>query len=739
MSAFDRFARDDISTANQRISDLAAKATADRSDLTKLLGSLVPNDKLNLTATAGLGDLAFALLDAAGFLGMGVTKDGVLAGSRIRALTSILTPLLSIAGKGKVEFDSSGEIAFKGDGTFSSFGGMKVKMQGMNYDACICDTNGNVLIGLMGGKLYGLGGSSTAGGFKTTRQTFANNVAIESGIHSYDFCIADANNNVLVGWKDGKLYGLRSVAQMYSGRDKLTITMANGVVLDFSNHNYDVAVADTNGNVLTGWMAGAYYGPSGAVSTVDLDTQDALNKARAAAVYQTRVTTVQKPTAAYNALYLYGQSLGQGDETWPAISRAAITGTYMLGGNTLSSADGGTFVQFSPTGLQPLVAQTVNGSTQYDATGEAALAPGNGSRGEPPNLGWARGAKLRLNDYLLVESDITRSLVTINVAKSGATIGELEKNHTEGGTEYYGKYSGSLTQLGTAVGASSCVVAGIMYMQGEHDYFQASGHTSLNMTYAAYKAKLTNLAATMQADAVSARGQSKAPAFFIYQTGAAYTRDVDSNGTPGMHIGMAQLDFALTAPNAWMVGPVYPYTDKGGHLDSNGARWFGHQIAKVWQRVVIEGRDWEPLRPIRIWKEGTNVIYISYLVPFGPLVFDTPQLSGGTEYNNASKGFRLSDDAGAVGVSAVEIVHDTIIKITCARSLSTSPYVWYASQGTTGNGMVRDSDPALASDSYVYEPERGMYTTANIPKFVNKPYPLWNWSVGFFLPVGYQE
>lgn len=515
---------------------------------------------------------------------------------------------------------------------------------------------------------------------------------------------------------------------------------ANGLTIEFGDYNYDVVIADTSSNALCGVIGSEFYSPSGLVSVTDLDAEDAKNKAYSQSVFMRRVTTVQTPTAAYNALFMYGQSLGQGDETWPALSRTALPGTFMLGGNTLSSADGAVFTQFSPTGLQPLVAKTVLGSTQYDAAGEAAGPPAN-ARGEPSNIGWTRGAKLRLEQYLLTEADTSRGLVTINVSKSGATIGELEKGHSEGTVEYYSKYTGALTQLASAAGAASLRVCGICYMQGEHDYYQASGHTSLNLTYALYKPKLIALAADMQADAIAQTGQAKPPAFLIYQTGASFTRDVDGDGTPGLHIGMAQLDFALENQNAWMVGPVYPYTDKGGHLDSNGSRWFGHQIAKVWQRVVLEGRDWEPLRPIRIWQEtpGSNVVYISYHVPFGPLVFDEPQLSGGTEYSNAGKGFRLTDSGGSVSVVSAELVRDTIVKLTCSRALdAATAYVWYASKEANGNGMVRDSDPAVASDNYVYEPDRGMYTTANIAQFVNKPYPLWNWSVAFHLPIGHE-
>lgn len=515
--------------------------------------------------------------------------------------------------------------------------------------------------------------------------------------------------------------------------------------IELCDMNYLVCICDINGNVRMGILEDGTIVGTSAAGLSALDVQDAKNKAFTAIVNARRVTTIQKPTASLTALYLYGQSLGQGDETWPALSRTPRLGNLMLGGNTLSSADGATFTQFTPAGLQLLKAMTVSGATTYpDETTNPATG---GARGEPSNIGWTNGAKALLNDYLLSANATDRTFVTINVAKSGATIGELSKPASVGTTQYYNKYTGSMSQLATAAAGTyaSVAVGGVMYMQGEFDYY-LGGNASNALTYNTYRPKLEAMIDNMQADAVAqfgASGQIKPPGFFMYQTGAAYTRDVDGEGTPGLHIGMAQLDVALSKANTWMVGPVYPYTDKGGHFDSNGSRWYGHQIAKVWHRVAVEGRDWQPLRPIRIWQEtpGSNIVYVAYHVPFAPLVFDAPQLAGGSEYNSPTRGFRLTDNSGAITVSSAEIVRDTIVKLTCSRNVapSAAPKVWYASQGSSGNGMVRDSDPAVASDTYVYEPERGMYATANIAKFVGKPYALQNWGVAYVLPLGYSE
>ncbi|MEM7709377.1 MAG: hypothetical protein AAF264_01220, partial [Pseudomonadota bacterium] len=183
-------------------------------------------------------------------------------------------------------------------------------------------------------------------------------------------------------------------------------------------------------------------------------------------------------------------------------------------------------------------------------------------------------------------------------------------------------------------------------------------------------------------------------------------------------------------------GPVYPYTDKGGHLDSNGSRWFGHMAAKVWHRVVEMGEAWEPLRPLDIRRRG-KAVYIAFHVPSPPLVFDTPYVVAAAA-DCDDKGFRVTDAAGdTVSIASVRIAEPSVVEIVCERDPGDGAHVWYADKTVhNGNGNLRDSDPTLASDPYVYEPERGMYAAANIPALVGIPYPLHNWCVAFYLPIG---
>ncbi|MCH5889403.1 hypothetical protein MMA62_23955, partial [Salmonella enterica] len=84
-------------------------------------------------------------------------------------------------------------------------------------------------------------------------------------------------------------------------------------------------------------------------------------------------------------------------------------------------------------------------------------------------------------------------------------------------------------------------------------------------------------------------------------------------------------------------GPTYPYTDKNGHLDSNGYRWFAEKLGEISFRVCELGHDWKPLQPIAAVCRGVDVL-LSMHTPAPPLRFAAPYVvNAAQEY--ADKGF----------------------------------------------------------------------------------------------------
>ncbi|MHA3050191.1 sialate O-acetylesterase family protein [Acinetobacter sp. ANC 4639] len=489
--------------------------------------------------------------------------------------------------------------------------------------------------------------------------------------------------------------------------------------------------------------------------SLDLTKVNAENIARSNAVANTVITNVQKPTAAYNTKIVYGQSLARGQETFPALSTANKFGNMMLGTNVLPNGydanSTGDYVPFGDSSLHQLVANVVNGNgdTLLNDTQVNALPRGDGSFGEPPNHGWVNGAKYYLNQMLMKAND-SRVFVTYNASVSGRTIEQLSKDQTIDSNNRFGRFKNGISKIHTAANGDH-VVDGIFWAQGEFNYiYGATGTSPVASSKADYKSKFEQIINDMWTACQEVTGQPNVPAFFTYQTGANYTVDNDASGTPGLNIGMAQLELALQKENVFLVSPIYHLTDKGGHLDANGSRWLGNYIAKVHHKVVHLGQNWEPLHPTSISKKG-NEIFISFHVPHPPLQFKG-QYDKSAPIMQGNYGFKVTDkDSGAMlDISSVDIVADTVVRITLAKSTSDSieagsePVgsrinVWYASQLTGGQGNLCDSDPFVAFDKYEYKEGTSMYPEANIADLVDKPYPLQNWCVAFFYPVGYSE
>jgi hypothetical protein len=510
-----------------------------------------------------------------------------------------------------------------------------------------------------------------------------------------------------------------------SGAEEVPVEVEGG------DWNYAFAIADDAGNVILGVKDGVLLGlPDSDDVTADVLERNQTNLVKAQAVKGSLQTAIERNVHKYNHLIVYGQSLAVGEEGWPALSKTPRYGNLMLG-DSVRPAWGGT-AGWLPVGganvLKPLVA-TVQKNDQILTDAEVAALPvGDWAYGESVCEGLANFAKRLHNDHVIQANDDDRLFVTTNNGSSGRTIEQLSKGANP---ELYLRLTQAVAAIkGIADGeGASYGVTGVVFMQGEWNYTTAHGGTTDRETY---KSLLSKLRDDINADVAAITGQARPPAFLLYQTGAGYTRD-----DVLLSIGMAQWEFGRDTPGCALVGPIYPYTDKGGHLDSNGYRWFGNLVAKVYHRVVTLGQGWKPLSPIRIEAKGKS-LYLDFHVPEPPLVWDLPYVVN-TAQDYPAKGFRVSDAAGSIAVTAATIVADTVVRLDLSRPPGGDALVWYASQATNGGGCLRDSDATVAHDSYEYLAGSGQYPSANIPALVGKPYPMHNWCVAFCLPVTWSE
>lgn len=149
-----------------------------------------------------------------------------------------------------------------------------------------------------------------------------------------------------------------------------------------------------------------------------------------------------------------------------------------------------------------------------------------------------------------------------------------------------------------------------------------------------------------------------------------------------------------------LVGAKYHlhYSNDGIHLVNDGYRHMGEYYAKAYRRVVLEGKPWEPVRPMTITRVGAVVTARMY-VPAPPLVIDTTLVTDPGHY-----GFEWSDDGGPSKptITSVAITApDTVVITLSATPTAGNKRLRYAYTGTAGakagpttgpRGNLRDSD-----------------------------------------------
>ena len=433
--------------------------------------------------------------------------------------------------------------------------------------------------------------------------------------------------------------------------------------------------------------------------------------------------------ADYNLILGYGQSNTVGAEAWPAISTTPFGGTLMLGYSLQgTSGSSGTFTPLGGAVFRPLVGTVIGDSgALLDATAVAALAPGSTNPGESHLVNAINTLQaLRLAD--LGATSHPNKLVGINCAVSGRTIAELSRGNA---LNLFNRLVVAVTQAKAIADAEGKTirVAAISYCQGEDDY-------AADTTRTQYKAALAQLYADIQQYVCLAiLGQTRPPAMVLTQVSGRGTVASPSLGNATLEIGQAQLEASRETPGIFLAAPYYPVTEKGIHLDANGQRWIGAFVGRVLHRLLIKRQAWAPLAPLTCEYRGAQVL-MTFHTPAPPLAFGTPYLVDGVTYDVATKGFDVTDSAGTLVVSAVQIVGDAALLLTCGRALASQPVVHYARRAVyLGHGCLRDSDAEWTPSNFTYLPGSGMYATANIPALVDKPYPLNNWLVAGDTPA----
>lgn len=350
----------------------------------------------------------------------------------------------------------------------------------------------------------------------------------------------------------------------------------------------------------------------------------------------------------------------------------------------------------------PLIEPIGRPSTAYPSSWPTNIA------GETPHAAMANQITALVQagggtDYVSVHSE---------VGENGQPLSFLIKGATQMGVNGHAFEASlietrAITRLAQAAGKTYGVGA-ITVTHGESDAGNANYATQLHALWADYAADLAAIT-----------GQTQPPLMIVSQQHAS-----GSDRAPST---LAQWRIGVDYPNDVVCsGPKYQYayTPDSIHMLVESYEQLGEKYAEVYYERVVLGRDWQPLQPTSVAREG-RVVTVTFHVPVPPLAWETTFQAphAGTPAWSAGKGFELRSGAAPLGIASVEIVGDTV-QITADADLpATGLTVGYALSAdppaTAGAmppamtqpfvatfrwGQLRDSDPFVGYTTQKAQP-----------------------------------
>jgi hypothetical protein len=262
-------------------------------------------------------------------------------------------------------------------------------------------------------------------------------------------------------------------------------------------------------------------------------------------------------------------------------------------------------------------------------------------------------------------------------------------------------YTNGMTQVAAALEIAkkknkSYVVRAVLNVHGESDHAEKTAN---------YDHYLREWQADYERDIKALTNQRESVPMFHTQM-SSWTRMM--KGTDTSAIPVAQLVASIASKGKIvMVGPKYhlTYAKDGVHLTAHSYRHMGEDYAKAYRRVVLEGRPWEPLRPLRVTRDGA-VITIKFIVPVPPLAIDTAIVT-----DPGNLGFEYSDSAAkSPTIKKVDVTGPDTVAITLSEAPTAEDrHIRYAFTGNRGlpsgpitgaRGNLRDSDTTRSRSGY---------------------------------------
>lgn len=432
-------------------------------------------------------------------------------------------------------------------------------------------------------------------------------------------------------------------------------------------------------------------------------------------------------TRKFQHFIIYGQSLSCGEQSYPPLSVENVEGNYMIGSQIWynyghKAAD---MTKFSPL-VANIPISKANATLNYNSMGDCPL------------VGAVNHIQLKTKG-----TEHETEILATSCGTGAKAIEQLSKN-LPSATLYKDHFEGTLnTALNIAEKSKielNCPA--IVWMQGEaNSVSNDNGYTNSKDEYKDLMVKLKN---DMQNDIMDKYEQTEKPVFITYQTSGLFLKEIYD-----IPIAMAQLEASNEYEDMICAGPVYPGTlpTSGAHLNSNGYRWFGEMIGKVYYKTQILKEEFKPLQPVGFYgTENTDEIKIQFHVPHLPLVLDEHLIAKKTGY-----GFEVKLNKVKISVNKVVIENDCVV-LKLSKDINPTDVIEISYAGVDIQaGNLRDSDPYTSF--YKYEDldkkdESGQFIYPRLdnktlrPRFEPKdengnviydqPYPLYNFCVAFY-------
>ncbi len=167
------------------------------------------------------------------------------------------------------------------------------------------------------------------------------------------------------------------------------------------------------------------------------------------------------------------------------------------------------------------------------------------------------------------------------------------------------------------------------------------------------------------------------------------------------------------------VGPRYQYGYVDSvHLDALGYDRLGEKYGQIYFERVVKERDWQPLAPLSVERQG-ELVSVAFHVPVPPLLWDEslplPHTAARPHAWSKGRGFELLANGVPITIDSVEIVGTkvNIVASSAPAGVLTIRYAASAShkprpEGSWRWGQLRDSDPFVGAITRTPQPNHAV-------------------------------